>query len=69
MFERIDELRARAERPIEVQVFMPADARELERAQEAGVRRVLHWLPAGSRSTVEAALERWESAIVELNGE
>src|SRR5665213_893581 len=68
VFERIDELRARAERPIEVQVFMPADAHELERAQQAGVRRVLHWLPAGSRATVEAALERWESAIVELNG-
>jgi probable F420-dependent oxidoreductase len=70
IFERIDELRARAVRPIEVQVIgMPADAHELERVRDAGVRRALHWLPSGGRSTVEPALERWEAAIAQLNGE
>ena len=66
--ERMEELRARAERPIEVTVFMPADARELERVANAGARRVLHWLPSGGPSIVEPALERWEAAISELVG-
>jgi probable F420-dependent oxidoreductase len=69
-FERLAELRVRAERPIEVDVLaMPADPRELERVRDAGARRAMHWLPSGGRSVVEAALERWESAIAELNGE
>jgi probable F420-dependent oxidoreductase len=68
--DRIAELHARAERPIEVQVLgMPADPHALARVRDAGARRAMHWLPAGSRSTVEAALERWEAAIAELNGE
>jgi probable F420-dependent oxidoreductase len=68
--DRIAELHARAERPIEVDVLgMPADPQALARMRDAGARRALHWLPAGSRSTVEAALERWEAAIAELNGE
>src|SRR5450755_1756820 len=69
-FERLAELRNRAERPIEADILgMPADPRELERVRDAGARRALHWLPTGGRSVVEAALERWESAIAELNGE
>jgi probable F420-dependent oxidoreductase len=69
-FERLAELRGRAERPIETDILgMPADPRELERVRDAGARRALHWLPSGGRSVVEAALERWESAIAELNGE
>jgi probable F420-dependent oxidoreductase len=69
-FERLAELRARAERPIAADILgMPADPRELERVRDAGARRALHWLPSGGRSVVEAALERWESAIAELNGE
>jgi len=69
VLERIEELRSRAERPIDVHVFMPADPAELERMRAAGVRRVLHWLPSGGRSVVEPALERWDAAIRELNGE
>ncbi|HXR14510.1 MAG TPA: LLM class F420-dependent oxidoreductase [Solirubrobacteraceae bacterium] len=66
---RIAELQARAQRPIEVDVLgMPADAHALALVRDAGVRRALHWLPTGSSGTVEAALERWEAAIVELNG-
>jgi probable F420-dependent oxidoreductase len=69
-FARLSELQARAERPIEAHVLaMPADPRELERVRDAGARRALHWLPSGGRSTVEAALERWEAAIAQLNGE
>jgi probable F420-dependent oxidoreductase len=69
LYERVADLFARAERPIEVHVLgVPADPRELERAAIAGTRRVLHWLPSGGLSTVEAELERWESAIVEFNG-
>jgi probable F420-dependent oxidoreductase len=69
-FARLSELQARAERPIEAHVLaMPADPHELERVRDAGARRALHWLPSGGRSTVEAALERWEAAIAQLNGE
>jgi len=68
VLERMEELRARAERPIGVHVFMPADARELERIEKAGARRALHWLPSGGPSVVEPALERWEAAISELVG-
>jgi len=69
LIPRIAELQARAERPIEVDVLgMPPQARALELVRDAGVRRALHWLPTGSSATVEAALENWEAAIVELNG-
>jgi probable F420-dependent oxidoreductase len=68
VFERVAELRARAERPVEVDMFMPADPHELQRALEAGVRRAVHWLPSGGRSIVEPELERWEAAIAELAG-
>jgi len=68
MFEQIAELQARAERPIQVQAFMPADPRELERAVEAGVRRAIHWLPSGGPAIVEPAIERWEGAISQLVG-
>jgi probable F420-dependent oxidoreductase len=69
LIDRIAELRARAQRAVEIHVLgVPADPRALERMREAGVRRALHWLESGSRSTVEAALERWEEAIAELNG-
>jgi probable F420-dependent oxidoreductase len=70
LYGRIDELRARADRRIEVQAIgLPADARHLERAAGAGLTRVVRWLPSAGRSQVERALERWESAIAELHGE
>lgn len=68
--EQIQELRARAERPIEVHVIgVPADPRELERLQSAGVRRACHWLPSGGASVVESELDHWEGAIAQLNGD
>ena len=70
LYERIDELRSRADRPIEVQcIGVPPDPKHLERAEAAGMRRVLHWLPTGGRAHVEAALVRWGAAIAEYRGE
>jgi probable F420-dependent oxidoreductase len=69
ILERVDELRARAERPIEVDMLgMPPDAAAIERVRAVGARRAVHWLPTGPRSTVERALEAWESAIGEFIG-
>ena len=47
---------------------VPADAGEIERVNDAGARRAVRWLPSGSRSVVEAELERWEAAIADFNG-
>src|SRR5258705_4207666 len=70
IFDRIKELRARAERPIEVQIMgLPPDPRVLERVSNAGVRRASHYLPSGPLARVEPALEEWERAIAEFNGE
>ncbi len=70
LLERIEELGARAERPIGVIVIgVPAKAEVLEELQNAGVQRVVRWIPSAGRGPVERALERWEDAIAELNGE
>jgi probable F420-dependent oxidoreductase len=70
LLERFAELRARADRPIDELVMgVPADPAALEPLREAGVKRALHWLPSANWGTVERALERWEGAIAELNGE
>ena len=67
VLERIPEAR---ERGIPVSVMgVPADAAALEKLAEAGVERVSHWLPSAGRSRIEAALERFEAAVAELNGE
>ena len=70
LLERADELRSRAERPIDFMVMgVPATSGVLERLRDAGARRVVHWIASGNQSVVETALERWETAIAELNGE
>jgi probable F420-dependent oxidoreductase len=67
---RARELWARADRPLDVMVMgVPADPEVLEEFEKAGVRRVLRWIPSAPLGPVEAALERWESAIAELHGE
>lgn len=69
IFERVRELRARAERPVEVQMLsVPADPTVLERLERAGVRRANHWLPSGPLSQVEEALDEWEAAIAKFTG-
>src|SRR6266704_4785792 len=66
VLDRVAELRARAGRPVEVQMIsVPADPRVLESLDRAGVRRAMHWLPSGPRSRVERELAAWEDAIAQ----
>jgi hypothetical protein len=70
LLDRVTELRSRADREIPVMAMgVPADPAALAPLQEAGFVRVAHWIPSSNRSVVEAALERWEAAIAQLNGE
>jgi probable F420-dependent oxidoreductase len=65
---RVGELQERAERPIDVVVMgPPLDAAVLGAYEEAGVDRVLFWLPSGRRAVVEAELERCERVMAELH--
>ncbi|WP_305788147.1 LLM class F420-dependent oxidoreductase [Symbioplanes lichenis] len=69
LFDRIAELRARAERPLQVQLLsVPSDPKVLEQLENAGVHRASAWLPSGPWSVVEPALDRWERAIGEFTG-
>ena len=68
IFQRVKELRARADRPVEVQMLSaPTDPGVLEAMRKAGVKRAMHWLPSGPRGPVERALARWEDAIAQVN--
>jgi probable F420-dependent oxidoreductase len=70
LLARARELWARAERPIEVIVMgAPAKPKVLDELEQAGVRRVVRWIPSAGLAPVERALERWEDAIAELHGE
>jgi probable F420-dependent oxidoreductase len=69
VLERAEELRARADRPIDVMVMgVPNDPIVIERYEEAGVRRLVHWLPSGHRSVVERELDAWETAVAYVHG-
>ena len=68
--ERIAELRERAERPIPVDVMGTfSDVEMLAGVGDAGVRRVLLWVPSGGRSVVERELERFDALIARYTGE
>jgi probable F420-dependent oxidoreductase len=70
ILDRAAELRARADRPIDLMVIgVPADPAVLAEFEKAGFRRAMHWLPSGPLSSVERALDRFESAVAELHGE
>ncbi len=70
ILDRVDEMRERAERPIELDLMgMPADPKAIQRAHDAGARRAVRWIPSGGPSLIEPALERWEKAIAEFTGE
>jgi alkanesulfonate monooxygenase SsuD/methylene tetrahydromethanopterin reductase-like flavin-dependent oxidoreductase (luciferase family) len=70
VLERAAELRSRAERPIGLMVMgVPAEAKVLEAYAEAGFQRAVHWLPSAARGPVERALDEYEAAVAELNGE
>ena len=69
VLDRIAELRARADRYVQVQMLsVPPDPEALEQVEKAGVERASVWLPSGPWSVVEPALERWERAMGELVG-
>jgi alkanesulfonate monooxygenase SsuD/methylene tetrahydromethanopterin reductase-like flavin-dependent oxidoreductase (luciferase family) len=56
-----------ATKRVEVQVCgAPARPEILARFRDAGVRRVVRWLPSGPRGVIERALDRWEAATGEL---
>src|SRR3954447_6699715 len=70
IFDRIAELRARTDRPIQVQVMtVPADPAVFERLRALGVHRVSRWAPSGPRWRVEQSLEEWEKAMAQYNPE
>jgi probable F420-dependent oxidoreductase len=70
LIARIRELRARAERPVEVMVMgAPAKPEVLEELEREGVKRVVRWIPSSGIAPVEAAFDRWETAVAELHGE
>jgi probable F420-dependent oxidoreductase len=70
LLDRVAELRSRADRHVDVMAMgVPAQASALEPLVNAGFQRAVHWIPSGNLSTVEAALERWETAIAEVTGE
>lgn len=70
VLERIPQLRSKAGRDVRVVVMgVPADPRVLEACRDAGVARVVHWLPSAHRGRVERALERFEDAYAQINGE
>jgi probable F420-dependent oxidoreductase len=70
VLERAAELKARADRPIGFQVISaPTEPGQLEALAAVGCERACHWIPSGGRSVVEAALEPWERAIAQFNGE
>ena len=65
---RIGELRERADRPVEVVIMGPSlDPSLLEKYEQAGVDRVLFWLPSGRRSVIEPELDRIERVMYELH--
>jgi probable F420-dependent oxidoreductase len=70
VLERIAELRARADRHIQVQVLsVPPEPEVLEKLLLAGVHRASCWLPSGPWGVVERGLEQWERAIAEVTGQ
>jgi probable F420-dependent oxidoreductase len=69
LLQRAAELRARASRPISLQLSgIPADAKEIEAYEAAGFDRVVYWLPSAGQSVVERAFDAYESAIADFTG-
>jgi probable F420-dependent oxidoreductase len=67
---RIPELRERAGRDVPVIVMgPPTDPAALEAYAQAGVDRVLFWLPSGRRAVIDAALDEVERAMSAFTGE
>src|SRR5215471_1918562 len=70
ILDRAAELRARADRPVGLMVMgVPADPKVLEAYAAAGFERAVHWLPSAPRGPVERALDAFETAVAEFQGE
>ena len=70
ILNRATELQTRANRPVGLMVMgVPADPKVLEAYAAAGFQRAVHWLPSAPRGPVERALDAFEDAIAEFNGE
>jgi len=70
LFERIDELRAKSDRRVEVDLMsVPSDPRVIEKLESAGVRRVAQWLPSAGRAQVEKAMDQFGAAVAQAHGE
>jgi probable F420-dependent oxidoreductase len=70
ILDRVAELRARAERPIDFMATAPpVDPKVIHELAEAGTRRVTYWLPSAGYSVIEPELEKVEKAIAEFTGE
>jgi probable F420-dependent oxidoreductase len=70
VLDRARELRARADRPVGLMVMgVPADPKVLEAYAAAGFERAVHWLPSAPRGPVERALDGFETAVAEFQGE
>jgi len=70
IIERAAELTRRADRPIDLMVMgIPADPKAIEAYAAAGFRRIVHWLPSSGRAVVEQAMERFENAVFDVQGE
>jgi probable F420-dependent oxidoreductase len=70
VIERAGQLRARADRPIDLVVMgVPSDPHVLAAVEAAGFRVALRWIPSGNRSVVERALDSYEAAAAEFRGE
>ena len=46
----------------------PAKAEELEQSERAGIGRAVRWIPSTALGPAEQALERWERAMAEFQG-
>jgi len=69
LIERANDLRARAERPVEAMLMgAPADPRVIEQFANAGFTRLLHWLPSVPLAGILPELEAWETAIGDFQG-
>ncbi|HET9071948.1 MAG TPA: LLM class F420-dependent oxidoreductase [Acidimicrobiales bacterium] len=70
ILERARRLQGDADRAIELMVMgVPADARVIAGFEDAGFRRVVHWLPSAGQGRVERALDAFEAAVAEAHGE
>ena len=68
--ERAAELRARAERPIELQVIsVPAEPKDLEALEQAGCARACHWLPSGNRRSSRRRSPSGKARSAQFTGE